>query len=538
MTHSQAQEWVYTARPGDTLSDLAVTYLAAGYDASSLQAHNGLVDPNYLPTGTRLRIPVAWLQLQPVPATLVGLAGEVVRIRDDGKTTEPLAIGVKLHAGDTLSTGGNGSAIVEFADRSRMLLQPDSSVTLDALSAMNTTGMVDTSMRLHRGRLENNIEPLENPDSRYRVVTPPAVAAVRGTEFRVGYDTTTELMRGEVADGTIGVTAQGVSQEIPAGFGLVTPLGEPPGEPTALLPAPDVSQLPARFVQTQIEFSWPTLAGAVAYRANVLGGEQFDQLLRTATADNPSVTLTPLNLGRYLLQLRAIDGVGLAGADARHGFVVEPLPLAPLLVAPPDLSDWRHGAVTLRWSVPPDAQRFHLQVARDREFTELFLDRFSLQDFGFKLPHDTPSGHYYWRVASFDQGGNEGSFTHAREFTVHAQPAPPRVRVAAQSTAMVAFSWAPVTNAGSYRLQLSRSPRFHNVTLDIELVETQLRIATPPWGGHFFRVQSIGETGMAGPFGTARPLRVPAWLPAPQVFLLISPVLILLLVHFGLRRRS
>ncbi|MDH3452110.1 MAG: FecR domain-containing protein, partial [Gammaproteobacteria bacterium] len=526
------------ARPGDTLSVLAAEYLAAGYTASSLQVHNGLTDPDNLPVGTRLRIPVAWLKLQPVPATLVRVAGDVERFRDDGEITEPLTVGVKLHAGDTLRTGSDGVATIEFADRSRMLLQPDSSVTLDTLSAMGTTGMVDTSMRLHGGRLENVVEPLENPNSRYRVVTPPAVAAVRGTEFRVGYETTTELMTGEVADGAIGVTAEGVSREIPAGFGVVTRLGEPPGEPTALLPAADVSQLPARVVQTQIAFNWPVLTGAAAYRSELSGGEQFQQLLRSEIVDAPRVTFTTLPLGRYRLQLRGIDAAGLAGTAARHEFEVLQPPPAPLLIAPPDLSDWSDSALTLRWSVPPGMQRFHLQVARDPGFDDLVLDRPSLRDIGFALPDDMPPGHYYWRVASLDAGDAQGPFARPSEFTVYALPVAPDVRLTASSTDVLAFSWAAVADADSYRLLLSHDARFREVMLDIETAATELRVAAPPWGGYFFRIQSIGAGGIAGAFGPVRALHVPRWLPAPQILLLIIPLLILLPLHLRLRRSS
>ncbi|MDH3714106.1 MAG: FecR domain-containing protein [Gammaproteobacteria bacterium] len=535
-TGSAAQEWVYTARPGDTLSGLAVEYLAPEYNATNLQAHNELANPDYLPTGTRLRVPVAWLKLQPTPATLVLVTGNVQRSRDDGQATKPLEVGVKLNAGDTLRTGSDGVATIEFADGSRLLLQPDSSVTLDTLSAMGTTGMVDTSMRLHGGRVENIVEPSENPNSRYRVVTPPAVAAVRGTEFRIGYETATELMTGEVADGTIGVSAQGVSREIPAGFGVVTQLGEPPGEPTALLPPPDVAQLPARVSQTQIAFSWPALTGAVAYRSEVFGGEQFQRLLRSVTLDTPDATFALLPLDRYLLQLRAIDAAGLAGANARHEFEVQQPPAAPVLLAPPDLSDWSESALTLRWSMPPGVQLFRLQLTRDPTFANLLVERTSLRDIELTLPDDLASGHYYWRVASVDPNGIQGPFAQPHEFTIHSLPTAPNVRVSALSAGKLDFAWSAVVDARGYRLLLARDARFNDIVLDIDTDATALRVASPPWGRYFVRVQSIGDSGRAGASSPVRALQVPLWLPAPQILLLLIPLLILLPLHLRLRR--
>jgi hypothetical protein len=536
--NTRAQDWVYTARPGDTLSELAVQYLGVGYGARDLQVYNALEDANRLPTGTRLRVPVTWLKLQPTPATLIRFTGDVERFRDDGETTEPLAPGIKLYAGDTLRSGSNGAATIEFADRSRMRLQSDSSVTLDALSVMGTTGMVDTSMRLHGGRGENTVEPLDNPNSRYRVITPPTVAAVRGTEFRIGYEIASERMTGEVADGTIGVSAQGVSREIPAGFGVVTRLGEPPGEPAALLSAPDVSQLPAAVPRNQIAFVWPVVTGAVAYRNELFGGEQFERLVQSVTVDEPEVALAPIPLDRYVLQLRAIDASGLAGADARHEFEVE-RPLAPpALIAPPDLSAWRDSTLRLVWSAPTGARQFQLQLARDRGFTDLVIERSSIKDLEFELPAGLPPGRYYWRVARAADDDADERFTQPFEFTVYELPVAPQPHVKETTSGTLRFSWTTVTQATRYRLQLARDARFRELVLDIDTPGTELRVAALPWGRYFYRVQSIGDSGRLGAPSAARVLQVPRWIPAPQVLLLVTPLLILLLLHLRFRRSS
>jgi hypothetical protein len=49
------------------------------------------------------------------------------------------------------------AATVQFADGSRMLVQADSALTLDSMSAYHTTGMVDSTMRLHHVRIENDV---------------------------------------------------------------------------------------------------------------------------------------------------------------------------------------------------------------------------------------------------------------------------------------------------------------------------------------------------------------------------------------------
>jgi hypothetical protein len=56
---AQAQEWHYTVRPGDNLWDVSTRYLSAVDYWPKLQALNGVTDPEHLPPGTKLRIPVA-----------------------------------------------------------------------------------------------------------------------------------------------------------------------------------------------------------------------------------------------------------------------------------------------------------------------------------------------------------------------------------------------------------------------------------------------------------------------------------------------
>lgn len=69
----RAQDWTYRIRPGDTVWDLSGKYLRRDIPWQKLQAHNRIADPYRIPPGTLIRLPVAWLKVQPAKATVVGV---------------------------------------------------------------------------------------------------------------------------------------------------------------------------------------------------------------------------------------------------------------------------------------------------------------------------------------------------------------------------------------------------------------------------------------------------------------------------------
>lgn len=73
----RAEEWLYRARAGDTIWDLARRCLRDPKDWPRLQALNRIDEPRRLPGGTVLRFPVDWLRLDEVSARVTALHGDV-----------------------------------------------------------------------------------------------------------------------------------------------------------------------------------------------------------------------------------------------------------------------------------------------------------------------------------------------------------------------------------------------------------------------------------------------------------------------------
>ena len=147
---AMAQDWVYSARAGDTLWDLSKRYLRSVAYFESLRAYNNITDPTRLRPGQPIRMPVRWLKRAPTEAIVVIVEGAATRLGATG-LEEPLVPGMRLGTGDGVRTGAAASVTLQFADGSRLLLESATEMRMDMLEAYGDTGMVDTRLDLQRG---------------------------------------------------------------------------------------------------------------------------------------------------------------------------------------------------------------------------------------------------------------------------------------------------------------------------------------------------------------------------------------------------
>ncbi len=86
----------------------------------------------------------------------------------------------KLNAGDTIITGKKGRLVLGLSDGSQAVIAPQTTVIIEDLSASPRT-----LFNVIRGKTRIQIEKLGGQPNPYRVNTPTAVIAVRGTVFDV-----------------------------------------------------------------------------------------------------------------------------------------------------------------------------------------------------------------------------------------------------------------------------------------------------------------------------------------------------------------
>jgi hypothetical protein len=135
-----------------------------------------------------------------VSARVLFIEGQVEIRRQSGD--QPVAMKIaftveeRLKPGDTIVTGGNGRLALGLSDGSQAVIAPKTTVVIQDLSRSPRT-----LFNVIKGKTRVHIEKLGGQPNPYRVNTPTAVIAVRGTVFDVlvrGDGTEVFLHEGEV----------------------------------------------------------------------------------------------------------------------------------------------------------------------------------------------------------------------------------------------------------------------------------------------------------------------------------------------------
>ena len=505
---AETQYWVYTVRPGDNIWDLTEKHCLSVLYWKRVQRLNNVRLDRQIPPGTKLRFPLDILKYQPATALVAQVQGSAQLIRSGSKSAVPLTANTSLRSGDRIVTEVGANVTLRFADGSQLLVLGDSEIVMDTLSAWGTTGMVDTRVRLQGGRIDTRVKPGQGPGSRYHIITPAAVAAVRGTDFRVAAEKQQALSRSEVTAGTVSVGDAKSSQDIPAGFGLVSERGKPPQPPRPLLPAPDLSATTKLFRSLPLPFNWSPLEGAKAYRFQLAPNAQFATLIADRMTVEPSLQLADLPEGRYALRVRGIDEVELEGMDAVAEFEVDARPLAPLPTSMVDGTVVREATPSFSWDAVEPVEGYRFELARDAAFKDLVVGR-KTDSNALRLTEALRPGDYHWRVASVD-ADERGPFSEPQSFTFRpALAAPASVQAPIVKSRRLEFAWQAVDHATAYRLQVAEDLEFRQMVADIKLADPRATIERPPSRVYYFRVNAENAQGETSPYTEPREMKVP-----------------------------
>ncbi|MBK6597691.1 MAG: FecR domain-containing protein [Proteobacteria bacterium] len=501
---TETPDYIYRTRAGDTLIGFARRALIEPGRWQDLQRLNGIANPRRLPIGTPLRVPVAWLKQTVVDAEVIDIIGTVAV---GGRA---LRVGDRLAEGDELDTGATGFVSLRTGEGAVIVLQSGSRVVLQRLRRYDGAAAHDTRVELESGRAESDV-PTGNA-GRFEIVTPVAIGAVRGTEFRVAFDQQDRSARNEVVRGEVAVAGLGggatAETAIAAGFGARTDSSGRTAPPVKLLPAPQLAGPAASFDSPTARFSLRPLAGAAAYRAQVaidasLRQTVVEQLIE-ANESAPAVTITGLDDGEYWLRVRGVDASGLQGVETVHRFELRAQPLPPTLLQP-DPAGKQSATATFRWRAAASGPH-RLEVARDAEFAQVVIERRALAGEELTL-ESLAAGEYVWRMAAERPDSTSGPWSESRVFTQKALPAPPEPIELRDRT--VAVSWQ-ADSGQQFRVQLARSAEFKTLLHDEQLTEPRWQFSSPGPGSYFVRVQHTDADGYVGPWSAPTAFEVPA----------------------------
>ncbi len=413
-----AEDWVYTTRPGDTLWDLSKQFLQDETQWKRIQDYNKIGNPKFLPPGKKIRIPHEWMKQKLKSAELRAFRGEVT-ITNRSNEIVKLENGLPLDFGYSITTGDRSSAIVQFADKSTLFIRANTVVKFDTVNYREKSAIVDTKIRLENGRVESRVIPFEKTNSRFEIITPTAVAAVRGTIFRV------ELAEGkmfsEVVEGNVNTKNSLGEQLVTAGFGNVVKKDQPPEKPEALLSAPDLGTLPDIFLQDKVKLRWPFIEGAEQYRVIITSTKNSVGVVLDQTVSSHNISWERTDSGSFILQVQGIAKSGLQGLPGSHPFnagLEKSNELSkPSLNAPFNGAQIESNIPTLHWLNVKNAERYRLQFSMTSDFSDVLYDEIIDSQF-FLLPTPVDAGKYYWRVAGISAAVEIGPYSDSFELFI------------------------------------------------------------------------------------------------------------------------
>ena len=311
-------EIIYTIRDGDTLIGLGQKYFVSPTAYQQVERANGLTNANRLRVGSKIRIPTNLLKFSRLSATVISVRGAASVIRA-GRSI-PLELRGKVAEGDIVETGVDGYLTLQLEGGSRMALPSNARVRVVRLRTYLLTRGTDTDFAIERGQTETTVVPLRDNRSRFRMRTPVAISAVRGTVFRIGYDgpdaSLTEVVEGNVVVNLDGRTA---TTALPGGFGAAASSSGRVNK-EELLPPPAFARPGEVQSQSSVGFVLIPSEGAVGYHVEVAKDAAFVEIVKGARSSTPLVDLGALPDGTYWVRAMAIAPSGLEGLPQKQQF--------------------------------------------------------------------------------------------------------------------------------------------------------------------------------------------------------------------------
>ena len=312
---------LYTVKKNDTVWGICKTYVNDPLCWKKLVVYNQLKNPKYLPPQSIIRIPKSWLIDHPTTALVIAVEGEVSVLREvDSLNVKPIE--EKLIVGDLLKQQDvvkalKGTAMIKFADESRLLLKANSTIRMASLQFYDPSQLVNTRVELLKGRVKAQVEKIKNKNSSYEIVTPAAVATVRGTEFRVAAsrdESSASVMRTELLTGALDVSSDLNQQAIVAGQAVMAIEGKGVFDPVQLLPRPLLRLNESKNMNLPFELEWKSMPKATSYKVTLM--DKNNQVWEKTTEGN-TLIIEDLDEGAFQILIRGIDAQGFEGRNRR-----------------------------------------------------------------------------------------------------------------------------------------------------------------------------------------------------------------------------
>ena len=275
----------------------------------------------------------------------------------------------KVKRNDSLETGATGYASLEFQTGTIINLQPNTVARILVLHCQPDDETCVIEMAADRGTLTTDVQRDGKQPTDFRVQTPYASAAARGTKIDFNIDETG--LRVGVTEGNVDLGTESSNSLLPlnTGFGLAAVPNAPLGEPTELLPAPVFRFVPPRLAKGD-QLRWFGLTDTNEYIVQIAASPSGVGNVHDEIINEDIFTLNDdLPTGDHTILLRAVDPKGLKGFIASS-----PITLATIdeSISPVNAAVEREGS-SYRISVVElidEAAGYEVQVSSTIDFSD------------------------------------------------------------------------------------------------------------------------------------------------------------------------
>lgn len=487
---------------GDTLINICRDYLDDIEEWPEVAAINALKNPHLIHPGQRILIPVGLLKGVPAEGVVSYVQGTAEVRSAEGDDWRPVRPGEIVRERDTIRTGGDSGLEISFEDGSAIFLRPDSVLSLTKVRKRSLTEMIHEFF-LEAGRMVSHIKRTTGREPRFRIQTPSAAAAVRGTDFRIGLDRRDDT-RVEVLKGRVSAMAKRRKVLLDEGEGTLVRRGREPMSALRLLTSPALLQPEPLYRRLPIELGFSRVSHAVAYVVALSRDAAGKELIREWTV-RPSEVLKIEDLadGAYHMRARSVDRFGLEGpASEDCPIMVRTNPIPPFLQNPIHGQEYKTVTMDFQWLKVPDAAHYDFQIAEDPDFAKVVEEQSRFHATEYKKKGLLPQT-YYFRIRSVADDGYIGIWSDPLRFSLLPPPPTPASEPPSLANKEIQMRWKSVGEGFRYHFQMSRDPEFGEALLDETVTDARISIKKPKKPGTYFvRVSAINLEGFEGSFST------------------------------------
>lgn len=291
----------YFAKEEITLDSVVNNFLTGSEAKADIKKLNPHLDSKTIYPKQIVVLPRKWLRYSATQAQVSYLrCNSPISIES---TNQPLKPGSSLKQGDVLHIPPQCQLSIKFQDDSTIRMPSGGTIKISTLRTNPFEATPEVHVELLDGRLEVKVAKKNRADGTFEVRTPKSVAGVRGTDFRVGFDSQSGQGQVEVSSGLISArgNANQKNTPLPGQFGIAMPDSGKTG---------DVEPLPIptsiKSIQTQQDPEWLLLIfneskDAEKYLLNEYNNANLIEPIEKKKLATPRfLTTEPLVMARFL----------------------------------------------------------------------------------------------------------------------------------------------------------------------------------------------------------------------------------------------